>query len=328
MRESSDLTDWLSAQLPTDVQLVARYPLHTAGTVNEVERVDVRTPCGSRSFILRRPLPVALPGCLPVRVQARLMSAIAGSDTGSSAVPASVGCFADALVLPLIEGSSAPRCISSAEHPALTSDLGRALRHIHTSVSDPAAKLPTWQEQSVLLLEACHHESASQAFEQACELVSRWQYADVLLHGDFRTGNYLARPGEAARDEGKARGFPQMPSDVPQQRMERLCLSAVLDFDLAMTGPALLDLGWLSASCWRYAGPDRPVGGVGQWSDFLQGYGQEYPDGRIAEAQRWAIARWAVIADIQGQRGRALGRPDMIADGEAVDQILDLFVVT
>lgn len=69
----------------------------------------------------------------------------------------------------------------------------------------------------------------------------------VLLHGDFRNGNLVVGP------EG---------------------IRAVLDWELALIGPAAYDLSWLCVTSWRFQRPDLPVGGFGMREDLLAGYAE------------------------------------------------------
>jgi aminoglycoside phosphotransferase (APT) family kinase protein len=101
----------------------------------------------------------------------------------------------------------------------------------------------------------------------------------VLIHRDFRTGNYL----------------------VADDR-----LTAILDWEFAGWGDPASDIGWFCARCWRFSRPDREAGGIGARACFLAGYaegGGVIPDpARVAYWERMAHLRWAVIALQQGER--------------------------
>lgn len=104
----------------------------------------------------------------------------------------------------------------------------------------------------------------------------------VLLHRDYRTGNFL----------------------VHESR-----LAAMLDWEFAGWGDPLEDLGWFLARCWRFGRHDREAGGVGPAHDFLAGY--QAISGRTVtfdETRYWqalAHVRWAVIALQQAERHRS-----------------------
>lgn len=100
-----------------------------------------------------------------------------------------------------------------------------------------------------------------------------------LLHGDYRTGNYMV--------DGNS-------------------LQAVLDWEFTEWGNPLQDIGWFTAKCWRFARPDLEAGGIGKLDDFLRGY-NSVTSLQIAPAelnfwQVFATIRWAVIALQQGER--------------------------
>jgi aminoglycoside phosphotransferase (APT) family kinase protein len=100
-----------------------------------------------------------------------------------------------------------------------------------------------------------------------------------LLHGDFRTGNYLAEAGS---------------------------LQAVLDWEFTGWGDPRQDIGWFTARCWRFARPDLEAGGIGTLEHFLRGYREVSPlvieRDELVFWQVMATLRWAVIALQQAQR--------------------------
>ncbi|MNP12952.1 Phosphotransferase enzyme family protein [compost metagenome] len=100
-----------------------------------------------------------------------------------------------------------------------------------------------------------------------------------LLHGDFRTGNYLAEAGR---------------------------LQAVLDWEFTGWGDPRQDIGWFTARCWRFARPDLEGGGIGTLEHFLRGYREVSPlvieRDELVFWQVMATLRWAVIAQQQAQR--------------------------
>jgi aminoglycoside phosphotransferase (APT) family kinase protein len=112
--------------------------------------------------------------------------------------------------------------------------------------------------------------------------------AAVLVHRDYRTGNYLVHEGR---------------------------LAAVLDWEFAGWGDPLEDLGWFLARCWRFGRSDREAGGVGPAHDFLAGYHRI--GGRAVtyeETRFWQVmahVRWAVIALQQAERHRTGGESSL-----------------
>jgi aminoglycoside phosphotransferase (APT) family kinase protein len=106
----------------------------------------------------------------------------------------------------------------------------------------------------------------------------------TLVHGDFRTGNYLVADGH---------------------------LSAILDWEFAHWGDPHEDVGWFCAKCWRFANPDLEAGGIAQRSALLEGYrsigGNRLDEGQLPYWEILAAAKWAAIAVLQGDRYRLGG---------------------
>ncbi len=104
----------------------------------------------------------------------------------------------------------------------------------------------------------------------------------TLVHGDYRTGNYLVDHGE---------------------------LVGVLDWEFAGWGNPMSDIGWCFARCWRFGRDDLRAGGVGEAEDFLAGY-EAVSGTRVErdELQYWEVMahlRWALIALQQAERHRS-----------------------
>lgn len=120
----------------------------------------------------------------------------------------------------------------------------------------------------------------------ASELVYRWLARNApragevtLVHGDFRTGNFLICP------EG---------------------LSAVLDWEFAHWGAPAEDLAWLCVRDWRFGQLDRPAGGFATRAAMRAGY--EAASGRSfdpALLHWWEVLgnlRWGAGCLQQGRR--------------------------
>ena len=101
----------------------------------------------------------------------------------------------------------------------------------------------------------------------------------VLIHQDFRSGNYMV-------DENG--------------------LTAILDWEFGAWGDPMADLGWFCAKCWRYGEDALEAGGIAPRADFYRGY--RAAGGRPVDAKAvhfWegmAHLRWAVIALQQADR--------------------------
>ena len=102
----------------------------------------------------------------------------------------------------------------------------------------------------------------------------------VLVHRDYRTGNYIVG------DDG--------------------ALAGILDWEFAGWGAPLEDIGWFCAKCWRFGATDLAAGGIAARAPFYAGY--EDASGRRIErdgVHYWEVmahVRWAVIALQQGER--------------------------
>ncbi len=93
---------------------------------------------------------------------------------------------------------------------------------------------------------------AMRAPRPAMEIIHRWLSENrpapappVLVHGDFRTGNFLVTP------EG---------------------LSAILDWEFAHWGSRYEDLTWISVRDWRFGQLALPVGGFSRREPFYEAY--------------------------------------------------------
>jgi aminoglycoside phosphotransferase (APT) family kinase protein len=101
----------------------------------------------------------------------------------------------------------------------------------------------------------------------------------VLVHGDFRTGNFLVTPAG---------------------------LAAVLDWEFAHFGSPWEDLSWIAVRDWRFNRLDKPIGGFAARAPFYEAYAAA--SGRaidLAQAHWWEICgnlRWAVGSLFQGER--------------------------
>ncbi len=100
-----------------------------------------------------------------------------------------------------------------------------------------------------------------------------------LVHGDFRTGNFLVLPSG---------------------------LSALLDWEFAHWGSPAEDIAWLCVRDWRFGVLDRPVGGFATRDTFYAAY-EAASKRRVDpdEVHWWEVCgnlRWAAGAAQQGER--------------------------
>lgn len=128
-----------------------------------------------------------------------------------------------------------------------------------------------------------------------------------LVHGDFRTGNFLV-------DENG--------------------LAGVLDWELAHLGDAHEDIGWLCMRSWRFGADDHPVGGFGQREDFYRHYetasGRQVDRAAVRFWQLMAAVKWGVICQwfaFLRRHGKSKGIEPMVIGrrvSEVELQIVDL----
>lgn len=120
------------------------------------------------------------------------------------------------------------------------------------------------------------------------ELNAPQQSATRLVHGDFRTGNYMVEGNQ---------------------------LTGILDWEFAGWGAPDEDIGWFCARCWRFGAFTHEAGGIGSLEDFLSGYErvsdtpvdrQDLPYWRIM-----ATLRWALIALLQAERHLSGEQPSL-----------------
>ena len=235
----------------------------------------------------------------------------AAADAGVS-VPEPLWCCEDASVLgrPFAVSRYAPGVAAAhllvrdetlgGSRPALLARLGEELARIQAVPLDAPslAFLPT-PKPSPALAYVAEFRAALDAHPRprpALEWGLRWLERNappterlVLVHGDYRTGNFMA-DGDGLR--------------------------GVLDWEFARRGDPLEDVGWLTARCWRANRFDRPVGGLGPREDFERGYREAGGAGDLdpAAVHYWEVmahVRWAIIAIHQGERHTSGRQPSL-----------------
>jgi aminoglycoside phosphotransferase (APT) family kinase protein len=120
----------------------------------------------------------------------------------------------------------------------------------------------------------------------AVELGLRWcadhvpaSEEETLVHGDYRTGNFLVTPAG---------------------------LSAVLDWEFAHFSDPMEDVGWICVRDWRFGQNQLPAGGLATRQRFYDAYAKA--SGRAVDPAKvhwWEVMgnlRWAVGSVMQGER--------------------------
>jgi aminoglycoside phosphotransferase (APT) family kinase protein len=184
---------------------------------------------------------------------------------------------------------------------ALTNQLGRQLARIHR-IEPPNAGLS-------FFMPADSSPSAAQIANirrnldrlllgrPAIEWGLRWAELNApipgrtsLVHGDYRTGNYL---------------------------VDQSGLVAIVNWQFAGWGDPWSDLGCFCAECWRFGQTHLEAGGIGTREDFYQGYHEESGFAVDDRAVRYweviALIRRAVSVLEEGERNRASFKPSLEA---------------
>ena len=193
----------------------------------------------------------------------------------------------------------------------IAGQLGEILARLHAV---PAAGLPplarreaadhiAGQRQALDLL-----DRPQPVFELALAWLDRRRPAPtrtpVLVHGDYRTGNYLA-------DESG--------------------VTAILDWEGAHLGDPIEDLGWLCVKSWRFGAVDKPAGGFGSreelWAAYERAGGSKVDPARAHWWEVFGTVRWGIICHNQAWRhlSGAIKSMELAAIGRrAVETEVDL----
>lgn len=177
-----------------------------------------------------------------------------------------------------VDGESIPRRILrlAEANPALgarlSSDCGRALAMIHQIPTETFGELQNlgdparYADEMELLLESL--TAPQPTFRLGINWLRRqaasFESAPVIVHGDFRLGNFLAT--EAG-------------------------LTAVLDWELVHLGDPMEDLAWLCLRTWRFGSDDLTVGGFGSLEALRSAYEKAGGLWREPAFHWWTVAR-------------------------------------
>jgi aminoglycoside phosphotransferase (APT) family kinase protein len=307
--KTATLEAWLRSALDAPSLAIARAELLGGGAVQENWRIDVVIDDGPRAgpnrWVLRTDAAARLSVSLDRSAEFAVLKL--AFDAGVRVAEPIVRC-ADAevigapfLVQEFLQGEAqAVRLVRSPEvdtwGPKVAAQLGEQLARIHGIHAEGAIRdlLPRSDGQSSKQEVAKLRAAFARLGEPrpALEYVLAWldRHAPEgperigLVHGDFRTGNYMIDGGE---------------------------LACILDWEFAHWGDPDEDIGWLCARCWRFGRTAYPVGGIAQRTAFYDAY--ERRSGRALDARRihyWEImaaAKWAGIAALQGDRFRLGG---------------------
>lgn len=279
------LATWLSGLWGEDVRVCALERFH-GGAARETYAFTALTPGGERRLVLRRDPPSSL----IVTARDVEFHALARAHAAGLPVPRPLHLAADpeildasGFVMEAIEGGRAAGLFEPDPYGAAREAVGRelfaTLGRLHALVPDEEdrARLPAWDAAGRLAWWRETIEANSARPEPVAAAALRWLEAHVpppsgppaLVHGDFRSGNFLVGPDNR--------------------------LLAVLDWEMAHVGDPMEDLAWAADPLWGHGDAERvaatlPLGqAVALW---------EAESGRRFAWETWAW--WRLFAGLQG----------------------------
>ena len=298
------MSAWLSLALNSRSTVTAA-ALLGGGAVQENWRIDVSVDGGPRAgthtWVMRTDAAQRLSFSLDRETEFAVLKAAYAS--GVPVAEPIVRCNdADVIGRPFliqafVEGQAQARQI--VRHPELAAfgdrlaaGLGRILAKIHAIVPPgrDLSMLPIPMKPPAKVLVASLKVALAGASQTrpALEYALAWLDTHApatphvtLVHGDFRTGNYM---------------------------LDGTKLSAILDWEFTHWGDPNEDIGWLCARCWRFGNDadNQEAGGIGSRRALYDAYslasGRKVDEAIIAYWEVMAAAKWAVIAILQGDR--------------------------
>lgn len=297
------LSPWLANEIGASHVDFESAELLAGGAVQENWRIGVEVADGPRagrhSWVLRTDAAARLDVSLDRVAEFRCI-AVAHAAGVKVAEPIAVCADANLIGAPFaIQGFAAGsaqgrRIVRDPELPrfgdALAREIGVQLARIHAirpasgvlpvlphPIGNPVKRIVTELRKGL--------DKASEA-RPALEYILAWLDRNApepvvltLVHGDFRTGNYMVEAGQ---------------------------LTAILDWEFCHWGDPREDIGWFIARCWRFGNDEKVAGGIAKFASLLDGYNSVAAEKvTAAEVQYFevqAAARWAAISLLQGDR--------------------------
>ena len=281
----SDFQEFLENSLQQKIKQLI--PL-TGGASADINRIIL---ANEDELIVRRTLSqeksvMAIPKILEAKIQKVVKK-------NGAPVPAIIFEFSEGeeigegYVMEAIPGETIPRKILrdekfSTAREKLPFEIGKSLAKIHQTQLDDLKALDqvTFSDSLEKLFQV--YLSFNQP-QPVFDLAFKWleaqeltNYGDVLVHGDFRFGNFI----------------------ISEENLE-----SIIDWELAHIGNPMEDLGWLCVRSWRFGNVEKRVGGLGDIKDLIAGY-ESNSDIKIEESQLdiWQLygsLRWGVICMMQ-----------------------------
>lgn len=281
-----------------DVRVVAMAPL-AGGACQDMHRVELASSRGPERLVLRSDARLPLPASLGRREEFAVVQAARSAGVPTPAVhhltEGLVRPGAWAYFMDWVDGEAIGRKVVKAAELAaarerLPAELAQALARVHTVTprTHPGVSLRAISGGPVQgglafvrgMLDGLREP------HPALEYAFRWlvthapgDSAVCLLHGDFRTGNFLVAPAG---------------------------LSAVLDWEFARWGTPAEDVGWLCVRDWRFGQNALPAGGLATREAFVDAYARASGERLSMRALHWwevmGNVRWAAGSVHQGER--------------------------
>ena len=260
----------------------------TGGASADINRIILES---DRELIVRRTLSkeesvMAIPKTLEAKIQ-KIVKA------NNAPVPEILMEFSEGdeigegYVMEAIAGETIPRKILRDDsfkkvREKLPYEIGMSLAKIHQTKLDQLQDL----EQTSFLDSLQKLNLVYLSFQQpqpVFDLAFKWleaqnleDYGEVLVHGDFRFGNFI----------------------ISEENLE-----SIIDWELAHIGNPMEDLGWLCVRSWRFGNVTKRVGGLGDIEELIAGY-EANSEIKIDETQidiwqLYSSLRWGVICMMQ-----------------------------
>lgn len=280
------LQQFLARSRGEDLRITAMRRL-TGGTGPQNWRLDVHGARGPEHWVLRTASAMAVEDSLgPAREFAVMQAAHAAGVRVPSPLlvctdPAVLG--QDFFVMAFLEGTVEPhRLFADAfdgRREAIVEQVGEDLGRLQSIVPAPGVlaflapppKHTALETVAALRAYLDTHEMPHPAIEFGLRWLERNApppEPPVLCHGDFRTGNYVARDGR---------------------------LVGILDWELGHWGDPLEDIGWFCQRFFRFGKVGNEAGGMCSREPLLRGYARA--TGRRVDPQ--ALAYWDVMANVK-----------------------------
>jgi aminoglycoside phosphotransferase (APT) family kinase protein len=276
----------------TDVTGVASPTRLSGGASRETWSFDVTHGDGTVDRLVLRRDPGATIGSTDRSTEFELLRA---AGRGGVEVPAVRFLLDDedglgaGFVMDRVDGETIPRKLLRDDpyteaRAVMVAQCARAAAAIHAV---PVATLPRLAVQDAVTLVDQFRGVIDMLGEPhpAFELGLRWlaerapglpDTTPALVHGDFRTGNFIVGP------EG---------------------LRSVLDWELAHLGDPIEDLGWFCVKSWRFGNVDRRAGGFGSADELLAVYaeatGHTVDPAHLHFWEVFGTLKWGVICEMQ-----------------------------